>query len=57
MQNEKENLPLPGMVLLLMVIINIVVLQKGLLQNEAWYKALPVTLAALLLSALYYRKS
>lgn len=57
MQNEKENLPLPGMVLLLMVIINIVVLQKGLLQNEDWYKALPVTLPALLLSVLYYWKS
>lgn len=49
MTENKENVPVSGMVLVLLVILNAVVLRAGLAKNAGWYWALCLTVPLLLI--------
>ena len=49
MTRNKETVPVSGMVLVLLVILNAIVLRAGLTKNTGWYWVLCVTLPLLLI--------
>ncbi len=48
MTRNKETVPVSGMLLVLLVIVNALVLRAGLTRNSGWYWVLCITLPLLL---------
>ena len=55
LHNEKD-IPVSGMIVLLLVILNVLILKVAFIKNEDWYWALVITLPMLLIAILDVRK-
>lgn len=57
MQRNHQTISVSGMVVLLLVLSNAIVLERGLVSGVWWYKLLYVTVPLFLLSLLAFRKN
>jgi hypothetical protein len=56
MQRNQGKVSVPNIIVLLLIVINAVVLQQGVVSDPEWHLLLYVTVPALLIYLLIYRK-
>ncbi|MBC7848890.1 MAG: hypothetical protein H7Y31_04100, partial [Chitinophagaceae bacterium] len=56
MAKEKRQDPVMGMIVVLLVLVNVIILKAGYINNERWYRALVLTVPLLLLASVKMRR-
>ena len=56
MQRNQKKVSASGVIVLVMVLLNAIILEQGLVANQNWYKLSFVALPLLLVSIVFFRR-